>query len=445
MFVDLQKCSEKPQKMAVNPIFIEKLKRTSLTIVERQDLKMRTPNIKDKQYEVFISYGHKDGVEYANHLKSVLEKIGYSTFVAEKDMDNYNGKNEVSAKSRILRFVDKSRYFILILTKSALQSNFVQMEIAHAKEKPRSIFSYYHKPSLSSKDIKEPYLINKNHIPQFESNEELAQKVITNILGIEHEFLASCGIVQIFENRRSPDYAEAIRNCIEPLRGVAVKMLGISFKDWFGENDSEHQFAKLCIDAVDRNVRFEVLLLDPTSEVAKERAEVEVGQILKDDCEFVRSDLFQDIKKVAFWIRNKRKSQNKNHKLKSVEARFYHFMLSIYAIITPKYIFMEQYHNGTLGAGSSTGSNNHTCAGGHVPVYKVDSTSTFGQLITDHFRNTWRNSEGRTENGLYEVLERIQLLEKDPINFRTQQFIIESKEKCIKLAEAISKTRSLVH
>lgn len=395
--------------------------------------------------KVFISYCQIDGFEFALNLKHVLEGLGYQSFVSKENMKAYFGsKEKVPSDNRILTFIDECDYFVLILTKNSLNSEFIKKEISRAISSDKIIFPYYKKPDLSSRELKEPFSVNGKQLEQFCTKQELAQNVVTAILGIEHKTLRSYGIKKVFKNRKTKEYADAITECIGGLNGGAVQMLGISLRDWFGEKDGKYpaQYAQVVEQALKNNVQFEVLLVDPTSDIAKERAIVESGLAYKDDKKFIGSPLFQDIKRVATWIRNYEKVERQNSQQPSIEAHFYDFMLSVYAIITPTYTFIEQYHIGAIGGEKAPGDRSAICLGGYVPVFMVDSNSKFGLEICDHFKKILKHSmseEGSRGNTFENVFCNIRLFEKDPIRFRMQQFAVKTHRRCNNILDAIKK------
>lgn len=395
---------------------------------------MSKTNPEKKKYPVFISYCQSDGLGFGQNLKQVLDGLGYLTFLSDKSMDQYIGDTKTPAGERILKMVDNCTYFVLILTPNALKSEFIKKEICRAQGRSKIIFPYYKKPELSSSDITGPFAINQTHYGKFKTEEELATLVFQKIKGEEQANLESMGIKQIFENRHSDEYIKTIKNCILSQAGGEVRMLGISFRDWFGEptEKSTPKYAETLSKAMTNEVKFKVLLIDPTSDIAKERAIVESGEEYKKDEKFVTSPLFQDIKKVALWISNYETKARDLKQQPSIEAHFYDFMLSLYAIITPTCTFVEQYHIGAISGKRAPGDESALCLGGYVPVFQIENNSHFGTAIFDHFNNIWNHSIREEEsrgNTFQAVLKNIGLLEKDPLKFRLEQFAVKTHRR----------------
>ena len=366
-----------------------------------------------------------------------------------RNTDDFVGDCGTPGDEHVLQMVDRCTYFVLILTKEALKSHFVEKEINRALSTNKIILPYYKKPDLSSKDITNSYAVKGGQRGQFTGKEELAIKVIKKILKIEQESLQALGILQVFENRHCEEYVQAITECIKSLNGGEVRMLGISFKDWFGANEKDKvvTFSQILEDAMSNDVQFRVLLIDPTSDIAKERAIVEGGIDYQDDAKYVGSPLFQDIKKVSNWIKNKQETMRKNNQQPCIEPRFYDFMLSIYAIITPTCSFIEQYHIGNIGGRRAPGDESAICLGGYVPVFKVDNSSHFGTEIVDHFTKIWDHSardEVSKGNTFENILYNIELLESNPLNFRMQQFTVKNHRRCNNIIDLIKKANGSI-
>jgi hypothetical protein len=407
-------------------------------------------NSQKSKCKVFISYAQSDGFEFAHNLKKVLDGLGYPSFVSKENMRQYFGSTDnVSADERIMGTVEDCDFFVLLTTKNALDSDYVKKEIALAIGNEKIILPYYKKPDLNSEDIKDAFpSINKKQFEVFYNKEELAQNIIESILEIEHKSLESFGILKIFKNRQSQEYIDAITECVQGLSEDTVHLIGISLRDWFGEKDGRHpaRFAPVLEQALKNKVQFKVLLIDPTSDIAKERAIIESGNSYRNDKKYVASPLFQDIKRVSTWIYNRERVVRHN-KQPSIEAHFYDFMLSFYAIITPKYTFIEQYHVGAIGGDRAPGDENAICLGGYIPVLMLDSKSKFGRNICDHFDKIWNHQlteEGERGNTFENTNFNMKLLEKDPLRFRLQQFAVKTKRRCDNIADSIKNDKDSI-
>ena len=399
-------------------------------------------NDTEAKYRVFVSYCQSDGLEYAKNVKQVLEGAGYQCFVSDKDMDQYVGKNVTPSEERILSILKGCEYFVLILTHDSLKSSFIQREIATAISENKSIFPYYKKPDLKSSMIKSPYSVNKTQRVKFITKEDLAIDVLQKITRNKFQSLESFGIKDVFENRHSTEYGKAISEAFSKLQGGEVRMLGISFRDWFGEKDSQGRplrFSGVMRKALEQQVRFKVLLIDPTSDIARERAVVECGAEYANDSKYVTSPLFDDINRVSNWIKDAEAViRQKNQQ--PIDAHFYDFMLSIYAIITPTCTFVEQYHIGSIGGTREPGDESAYCLGGYVPVFMVYNSSHFGTEISDHFNKIWDHTireEPIKGNTFPNVIKNMEFLKNDPTRFRLQQFTVKTYRRSRNLLDFI--------
>jgi hypothetical protein len=132
--------------------------------------------------KVFICYETTTGLDYAKHLKEALEKTDRSAFVADEDIKKGEAWQEVIDEA-----IKASKYFIVIVTSPALDSKEVEREITLADRllslkgniipcKEKSVYRSW----LSKLPI-----INELQQINFESKEELARTVISEILGRE--------------------------------------------------------------------------------------------------------------------------------------------------------------------------------------------------------------------------------------------------------------------
>jgi hypothetical protein len=132
--------------------------------------------------KVFICYETTTGLDYAKHLKEALEKNDRLAFVAEEDI-----KKGEEGQKVIDETIRTCKYFIVIVTLLALDSREVKREIVLADSLPhlkRNIISCKEK-SVDMSELYKLARISKLQQIDFESKEELARKVITEIHGRE--------------------------------------------------------------------------------------------------------------------------------------------------------------------------------------------------------------------------------------------------------------------
>ena len=126
--------------------------------------------------EIFICYETTTGLGYARHLKEALVRMSKSAFVADEDIRNGEAWREVIDKS-----VEECKYFIAIVTFPALESEEVKREIKLAQNFNRTIIPCKEKEVYRSWLSKLP-ITNELQQIEFKSEEELANKVISEIL-----------------------------------------------------------------------------------------------------------------------------------------------------------------------------------------------------------------------------------------------------------------------
>ena len=208
-----------------------------------------------------------------------------------------------------------------------------------------------------------------------------------------------CEIVHIFESRRKDDkYREEVINQFNNVKeGGNVLLMGNSLRDFFGDRRKKG-YSNSILDMVKRDVKFKILLLDPISDAAKKRADVEEKETV-DKKGYIGSILFKEIKNVAEWLNNPiYVSPEERDKIKkNIEVRFSPYDPSTHITITDKYTFVEQYHKGgdnfIRKDLENEGINFIDCFGGFVPVLMLENSSQYAKLLKSHFHNIWKDNE----------------------------------------------------
>jgi hypothetical protein len=363
--------------------------------------------------EAFISYARDDGLEFATHVRDVLEKIGISCFMDKRDIEI-----GVKWEKKINKAIEHCTYLIAILTPKACKSEYVNIEISTAKAARKDI-----KPCVPSSLSKHklPGVLEGIQCLFFVDKKTLARKLVLSIY--KSEIVHPSGIKRVFKDRRH-EYElveKEMRKHI--MRSKKVLMLGISLRDFFGEKVNPQYnaiYADIIADALEKGVQFDVLLLDPTSEAAKDRAIIENGPSVEDDEKYKKCELFQDIQRVANWLYGP-PSALEGRIRRLMEVRFYDITPSMFAIITRDSMFIEQYHMGRLEVlPEGEIEDKQICVGGYVPFLMVETNSNFAKLITDHFNNVWKKMK---HNTLKDTIENLDKFTKITVAFRTKQFL----------------------
>lgn len=388
--------------------------------------------------DIFISYAEKDGKEFAQHVWNVLRQTGFTPFFDKRDIPI-----GVEWMKKIDEGIVDSSKFVLILTEGVHDSKYVKYEYDKATILKLTILPF----KLDTlPDAKIPEDMRKLQCDKFETKEGLARKVLIQVYPEEtlvgkpiEEDIRKVKIERIFVNRKPDpkdmqifeDLSKQLEEQITNSTTGDVFMLGNSFRDFFGEDTDEWNVGHKNIieKALKNNVQFKVLLLDPTSEAAKERAKIEEGPKVEDDEEYKNSVLFRDIKRVTDWLKRL------NSPL--IEVRYSTLTPTAFIIRTDKYTFIEQYHLGDLKRIATKirqEDRKSLCLGGYVPFFMVKNTSDFAKLMKSHLDNIW---EMMKDNTLEKVAEEVKEFEKDPGNYRRGQLIeiINKKTKnLVKLA-----------
>lgn len=132
--------------------------------------------------KVFICYETTTGLSYARHLKLSLEKMKMSSFVAAIDL-KAGDTNEDVIRENVIK---ECKYFVVVVTLSALESEEVKKEISMAGKYNKKIIPCKHKTVVRALLSKLPIIIeSKLQQIDFEDKEELANYVISEISKIE--------------------------------------------------------------------------------------------------------------------------------------------------------------------------------------------------------------------------------------------------------------------
>lgn len=125
---------------------------------------------------VFISYETTTGLQFAKHLQKALKKQEITSFVAEKNIDL--GK---APPQTIRHNLEECRFFVLILTITALKSPEVRSEFSLARKLGKDIIPCL-KEGLEEYVKKEFKEILDFQYCRFETKEDLANNVVETIL-----------------------------------------------------------------------------------------------------------------------------------------------------------------------------------------------------------------------------------------------------------------------
>jgi len=132
-----------------------------------------------KMATVFVSYETTTGLEFAKHVQKALGKQDVSSFVARADIDIGEEPSQT-----ISRNLEECRFFVPILTITALKSEEVRKEFLSAREMGKHIIPCI-KVGLEKRVEKEFEEILDLQYATFETKEDLANTVVETVLNEE--------------------------------------------------------------------------------------------------------------------------------------------------------------------------------------------------------------------------------------------------------------------
>ncbi|MBI4744632.1 MAG: hypothetical protein HY776_07440 [Actinobacteria bacterium] len=215
------------------------------------------------------------------------------------------------------------------------------------------------------------------------------------------------GIVNIYPVRSASggstaSFEKVIAEILTKKRGEEISEIvlgGIALNEFFGGERFYHTIEGQCLK--DANVQYKVLLLDPFSLSARERAIAEENdEGYGEDPKFRNSQLYLQIKSSVHNLKAiKDRSNEKKNKRFNIEARFYDVGPMAYFVIGREWLLIEQYHSGQ--APGRSGS-----MGGHIPILQVKANSSFYERIRWHSDYLWKRAEkkDRTLDVVYKEL-----------------------------------------
>jgi len=248
--------------------------------------------------------------------------------------------------------------------------------------------------SLSSKKIErtiENGIINLN-------DDIVSALSSTTILGDTKE----CGILRIFKSRRD-DGVEILNQLMSEFeympKNSTISIMAISLRD-FILGDERKIFIPVIRDViVKNNIKVRLLLLDPTSKCAKDRAVVEEPVTVEKEG-YSASSLFIDLMRIIDFLANPPGSavpkKVKNKVVSNIDVRFYPFDPTTFIVDTDRYTFLEQYHRGgddlvREELEKKDGIRLVECFAGFTPVLMLDNRMRFSNLLMSHFDNIWNS------------------------------------------------------
>lgn len=223
------------------------------------------------------------------------------------------------------------------------------------------------------------------------------------------------GIESIFVSRKrdARDLRDAIADAVS--KSNSVSLLGIAFRTFSDPSGESREHISEKMNSPSTCLR--VLLLDPESQAAQRRAEIELGNATIDDIKYTlhnnlvataverlrrlrrveprtadddqtRSQLAPD----SSWWRDNVK----------MEVRTYAIEPVVFLMVFDDTMFAEQYHRGRPDELVPIGS----CIGKYMPVIQYRRGSTGFRFLECHFEVLWAEATDRTDEVMREAISR---------------------------------------
>lgn len=274
---------------------------------------------------------------------------------------------------------------------------------------------------------------NKLNIFSNEINSNLAS---ASFLGDAKE----CGIVRIFKSRRDMPTeltSQLITEFKEMPENSSITIMAISLRDLILGDERKRIIPVINDIITNKDIKIRLLLLDPTSKSAMDRAMVEEPEVFKRDG-YSNSSLFKDSMNVADFLTYPRLTvvpqKNKKKVFSNIEIRYYPYDPTTFIISTDRHTFVEQYHRGgderiRITLKEKDGIGFVECFAGFTPVLMLDNKKSFSQLLMSHVDNIWKSKNvinKRLTKAIY----------KDFVSFREKLVLHERKLRCCEPDEA---------
>jgi hypothetical protein len=230
------------------------------------------------------------------------------------------------------------------------------------------------------------------------------------------KILDSCnraGISAIFVSRI--DDSSDLRQTIDDsfINSHALKIMGVAFRSLFGTGGEYTKVVRTKID--DPKVKLQVLLLNPDSDAAKRRAQIEEGNATIDEIKYtlkygLPATLKERLKRA---LSDEQVSRFRSDLTKGItsdlvkkivakgglEVRTYDFDPITFLLISNSYVLTEQYH-----LGRPEGLRAGSCVGKHIPVLMYKRGAKAAAFLESHFEYVWANSTDKMAHIIEEAV-----------------------------------------
>ena len=198
-----------------------------------------------------------------------------------------------------------------------------------------------------------------------------------------------------------PVTAEIVADALDTARGELL-LQGIGLREFFGDRGYTKALRQMASE--DRGVQVRAILVNPVSEFARARAIAEDGAQFADEGRFRGGPLYSDSWRSLNVIAAMRKEAESRSRF-GIDVRFVDHWPSVYLVMTEKSTFVETYHFGKPDSAVDGSSLD-----GLVPMLRLASGSSYGQILRQHFNYVWSGTNPYIKmHSLAEVAEAMQV------------------------------------
>ncbi len=223
------------------------------------------------------------------------------------------------------------------------------------------------------------------------------------------------GIESIFVSRKhdAADLRAAIADAVS--KSNALSLLGIAFRTFSDPSGESREGIAGSINAP--STRLRVLVLDPESEAATRRKNIEIGNATIDDIKYTLQNNLVAIavERLKQLRRDQARTADKAQagaqaaqpltywrEALNMEVRTYATEPVVFAMICDNSMFSEQYHRGRPDELVTSGS----CIGKYMPVIQYRRGSPGFRFLECHFETLWKEATDYTDTIVQEAISR---------------------------------------
>lgn len=195
--------------------------------------------------------------------------------------------------------------------------------------------------------------------------------------------------------------AEIIADTLGTAEGELL-LQGVGLREFFGERGYTRVLRQMASE--DRGVQVRAILVNPVSEFARARAVAEDGAQFEDEGRFRGGPLYSDSWRSLNVIAAMKKDAESRSRF-GIDVKFVDHWPSVYLVMTEQSTFVETYHFGRPGS-----AVDGTSLDGLVPMLRLATRSSYGQILHQHFNYIWSGANPYIKtHSLAEIAEAMQV------------------------------------